>query len=134
HPPRLESGFGRGEVPPGPVLPAERLHYPPVPFARAGRRPAALGAALPAALQPGTGSPGAGGCPRRAGALTRLLLAGQHSRAAERPQAGPAAGERPGSAPGLPARALGRAPSPLPLSPGGRSGRGEGEPPAGTRP
>ena len=43
---------GRGPVPAGPVLPAGRLHDPPAPVARAGRRPAISGAALLAAVCP----------------------------------------------------------------------------------
>ena len=42
----LKAMVGRGEVPAGPVLPAERLHHPPAPLARAGRRPGVAGAAL----------------------------------------------------------------------------------------
>ena len=49
------------------------------------------------------------GCPGGAGATASLLLAGQHPGVAERPQAGPAPGQRLGPAPGLPARSSGRA-------------------------
>jgi hypothetical protein len=49
-PPRLESMVGGGKVPAGPVLPAKCVHHPPPALARAGRRSAAPGAALPPAL------------------------------------------------------------------------------------
>ena len=61
----LKALVGGGQVPARPVLPAERLHHPPAPAARARRRPAAAGAALPAALQPRTGTGGAARSPRR---------------------------------------------------------------------
>ena len=51
------------------------------------------------------------GRPGGAGAPARLLLAGQHPGAAERPQAGPAASQRHRPAPGLPARTLRQAPA-----------------------
>ena len=95
------------------------IHLPP--SARAGRRPAAAGAALPAALQPRTGARGARGRPGGAGAAARLRLAGQHPGAAERPEAGAAPGERHRPAPGLPARISGRAGEAAPASPRGKS-------------
>ena len=120
----LKAMVGRGEVPAGPVLPAERLHHPPARLARAGRRPAAAGAALRAALQPRAGP----GCPRGRpggdGSPARLLLAGQHPRAAEHPQAGAAPGRRPGPAPGI------SAPRPAP----GRLESTDGEPVPHIRP
>ena len=61
----LKAWSERGEVPAGPVLPAGRLHHPPAAPARAGRRPAAAGAALPAPLQPRAGAGGPRGRPRR---------------------------------------------------------------------
>ena len=48
----LKAWSAGGQVPAGPVLPAGRLHHPPAPVARAGRRPADAGAVLPAPLQP----------------------------------------------------------------------------------
>ena len=104
----LKTLVGRGEVPAGPVLPAERLHDPPAAAARAGRRPAAAGAALLAAVRPRAGPGGAGGRPRGAGAAAELRLAGEHPRAAERPEAGAAARQRHRAAAGLPARTPGR--------------------------
>ena len=71
------------------------------------------------------------GRPGGAGAAAQLLLAGQHPRAAERPQAGAAAGDRPGPAPGIPARAPGRTPRDARGDRGGRGGvAGRALPPA----
>ena len=61
----LKAWSERGAVPPGPVLPAERVHHPPAAAARAGRRPAAAGAVLPAPVQPRAGAGGRRGRPRR---------------------------------------------------------------------
>ena len=83
------------------------IHLPPL--RERGDDLAAAGAALPAALQPRAGARGAGGRPGGAGAPARLLLAGQHPGAAERAEAGPAAGPRHDPAPGLLARPCGRA-------------------------
>ena len=105
----LKALVGRGEVPAGPVLPAGGLHDPPAPAARAGRRPAAARPALPAAVQPGARPRGPGRRPRGDGAAAGLRLAGEHPRAAERPQAGAAARQRHGAAAVVPARAPGGA-------------------------
>ena len=118
HPPRPEGLVGRGAVPAGPVLPAGGLHDPPAPAARAGRRPADAGPALLAAVWPGAGPRGRGSRPRGDGAAAGLRLAGEHPRAAERPEAGAAAGQRHGAAAGLPAR-----------DPGGAGRTGANRPP-----
>src|SRR5207245_1612148 len=103
HTPRPESVVRGRQISAGPVLPTGRLHHPVTAPARAGRRLAAPGAALRAALQPRTGARGTPGGPGGTGAPAELLLAGQHSGAAERPEAGLAPGQRRGSSPGLPA-------------------------------
>ena len=94
----------------GPLLPAERLHHPPAPLARPGRRPGAPGAALSPALQSRVRAGGPRGGPGGDGSAPELLLAGQHPGAAERPPASPAPGQRFGPAPGLPARRSSRTP------------------------
>ena len=62
-------------------------------------------------IQPRTRAGDSRSRPGGAGAVAQLLLAGQHPRVAERPQAGPAASQRHGPAPRLSARTLWRAPS-----------------------
>ena len=79
------------------------IHLPPA--AGAGRRPADVDPPLRPPVQPRAGARGPGGRPRGDGATLRLLLAGQHPRAAERAQAGLAPVDRPGPGPGVPARA-----------------------------
>ena len=61
--------------------------------------------ALPAAVQPASSAATSGRSPPRRWSGCGLRLAGQHPRAAERPQAGAAAGQRHGAAAGIPARA-----------------------------
>ena len=63
--------------------------------------------------------------------LQQLPLAGQHPRAAERPEAGVAACDRPGPGPGIPARVPGRTPHDARGDRGGRGGvAGRALPPA----
>ena len=91
----LKAWSERRAVPPGPVLPAGRLHHPPAAAARAGRRPAAAGAALPAPVQPRAGAGGrrgrpggaASGCAATPGRATSASCRASSSRPCSRPAA-----------------------------------------------
>ena len=100
HQPRPGGTGRRGAVPPGPVLPPERLHDLAAAAARTRRGPAAAGGTLPAPLQPGAGQGRATWTRRRRwtccgatpGRATCASCRACSSRRCCRPRAGAAAG------------------------------------------